>query len=85
LPMRQVHFRLDPALKSSNISRPLCWAGWPPAWPKIGARLALHFQQRESQLCREIDSSYLDPLRRGHIISWGHNALVNIFEPLGFK
>jgi hypothetical protein len=42
------------------------------------------FNSANPSYVKEVDSSYLDPLRRGHIISWGHNALVSIFEPLGF-
>lgn len=31
------------------------------------------------------DPGYLDPLHRGHIISYGLPGLVHIFEPLGFR
>lgn len=30
------------------------------------------------------DPGYIDPLRRGHIVSWGLPALRSIFEPQGF-
>jgi hypothetical protein len=36
-------------------------------------------------LVKEGNPGYLDPLRRGHIISWGERALRAIFEPRGFK
>ena len=34
---------------------------------------------------RREDPGYLDPLRRGHIVSWGEKALRSIFEPRGFR
>jgi hypothetical protein len=37
-----------------------------------------------SDYVRLEDKSYLDPFRRGHIISWGFPALRAIFEPYGF-
>ena len=42
------------------------------------------FNSANPTFVKELDPAYLDPLRRGHIISWGHNALVGIFEPEGF-
>lgn len=33
---------------------------------------------------KQVDEAYMDPLRRGHIISWGLPALRNLFEPHGF-
>lgn len=38
-----------------------------------------------SNYTRHEDTGYIDPLNRGHVISWGFPALREIFEPLGFK
>lgn len=37
-----------------------------------------------SDFVRQECASYIDPLRRGHIISWGWPAIKSIFEPEGF-
>jgi hypothetical protein len=34
---------------------------------------------------RNEDPGYLDPLKRGHVVSYGLPALKHIFEPFGFK
>ena len=33
----------------------------------------------------EQDPGYLDPLRRGHIVSYGLRGVAHLFEPFGFK
>jgi hypothetical protein len=38
-----------------------------------------------AEYVREQDIGYLDPVNRGHIISWGYQALRTLFEPRGFK
>lgn len=38
-----------------------------------------------SSYTRYEDPEYIDPLNRGHVISWGFPALRQIFEPFGFK
>jgi hypothetical protein len=38
-----------------------------------------------SDFTRNEDPGYIDPVRRGHIISWGLPALRSTFEPAGFK
>lgn len=37
------------------------------------------------QFVKSEDPGYLDPVGRGHIVSWGEAALRNLFEPLGFR
>lgn len=37
-----------------------------------------------SSFTRDQNPDYIDPLNRGHVISWGIPALKQIFEPLGF-
>lgn len=38
-----------------------------------------------SHLVRERIPDYIDPLRRGHVISWSLRAIETIFGPYGFK
>jgi SAM-dependent methyltransferase len=43
------------------------------------------FNTASPAFVKQHDPDYMDPLRRGHIISWGMPALKAIFEPRGFK
>jgi hypothetical protein len=38
-----------------------------------------------SDFTRKEDPGYIDPVHRGHIVSWGMPALRSVFEPAGFK
>lgn len=43
-----------------------------------------YFNTGMPEYVKNEDQGYMDPLRRGHIVSWGWEALRMIFEPLGF-
>ena len=42
------------------------------------------FNTASPSYVKTLDPGYMDPLRRGHIISWGMPALRSLFEPHGF-
>lgn len=60
-----------------QLARELAWVSEPNS--------LFIFNTGLSEFVRQHSPEYIDPLRRGHIISWGFPALVEIFSGEGFK
>jgi hypothetical protein len=60
-----------------QLARELSWVSQPNAFYIFNTGL--------SDFVRKDSADYIDPVQRGHIVSWGFPALVEIFGSEGFK